>query len=270
MSPLLMHLRCSVESYGSPNVLVANGLTGLVIVDVGMNNGEDFTIPAAISGHKVYAFEPVRRKFARVQDELDAAGATYDEYDPTTAIEDASSAPLVAPTASSATVTMVWAAVGDTPGFVSMNEHPEDGSMDHIKPGTGNVPMVPLSAVVPLESRIYLLKIDTEGHDGLAIKSAEPWLQRGAVDFVYFEMNPILMKPTGQTAEMTLNYLAAFGYSCMEASLSNELHPYAFKTATGKEYIKERLPSPYKPYYAGSSFTNVLCVHKSWLFIDNF
>jgi len=256
MSPLLMHLRCSVESYGSPNVLVANGLTGLVVVDVGMNNGEDFTIPAAVSGHKVYAFEPVRRKFAHVQKELGAVGATFDEYDPTIAIKDAS---FTAPTTSSTTVTMVWAAVGDTPGFVSMKEHPEDGSMDHVQPGAGgNVPIVPLSAVIPLESRIYLLKVDTEGHDGLAIKGAEPWLQRGAVDFVYFEMNPLLMERTGQTAEATLTYLAAFGYSCMEASLSSKLQPYLLKTTTGSEYMRKRLPHFDKPFYAGSCFTNVL------------
>lgn len=265
MSPLLMHLRCSVESYGSPNILVSNGVTGQVIIDVGMNNGEDFTIPAAISGHKVFAFEPVRRKFARVQEELLNIGATYDEYDPTEAIIE--SLPMAAPPITDSTVTMVWAAVGSEPGFVFMKEHPEDGSMDHIQGSGGSIPIIPLTAVIPLDTHIYLLKIDTEGHDGFVIQSAEPWLKKGAVDFLYFEMNPLLMEHAGITAASTLDYLASFSYSCMEASLSSGLQPYMLKTTSSFEYIKQRLPLFGKPFYAGSSFTNVLCVHDSWLFL---
>lgn len=269
MSPLLMHLRCGVESYGMPNILVANGVTGKVVVDVGMNAGEDFTVPGAASGHKVYAFEPVHSKFALVQKALGAINASYDEYDPSSAVRAAGGKPLVAPAATRATVTMVRAAVGAQAGFVGMKEHSQDGSMDHVRADpNGNVPIVPLSAIIPLDTRIYLLKIDTEGHDGLAIRGAEPWLRTGGVDFVYFEMNPPLMAGVGASAQDTLDYLAGFDYACMEASLSAKKEPYLLRSATAAEYIEHRLPWFGKPFYAGSCFTNVLCVHQSWLYMD--
>lgn len=270
MSPLLMHLRCPLEGVYSPNVLVANGVTGKVVVDIGMNAGEDFTIPGAASKHKVYAFEPVRRKFAHVQAELKKINASYDEYDPTSAIKGAAGGtPLVAPPITRADVTMVWAAVGSQGGFVAMKEHPADGSMDYVElNGSGNVPIVPLSAIIPLDTRIYLLKIDTEGHDGLAVRGAEPWLRSGGVDFIFFEMNPKLMERAGASADATLDYLAGFDYSCMEATLSAKNEPYLLRTAAAKEYIEHRLPWYGKPFYAGSCFTNVLCVHQSWLFMD--
>jgi hypothetical protein len=270
VSPLLMHLRCGVESYGMPNILVANGVTGKVVVDVGMNAGEDFTVPGAASGHKVYAFEPVRSKFALVQKALGAIGASHDEYDPTSALRAAAGGQaLVAPPASAAAVTMVWAAVGAEAGFVGMKEHPQDGSMDHVRADpSGTVPIVPLSAIIPLDTRIYLLKIDTEGHDGLAIRGAEPWLRTGGVDFVYFEMNPPLMAGVGASAQATLDYLAGFDYACMEASLSAKKEPYLLRSASAAEYIEHRLPWNGKPFYAGSCFTNVLCVHQSWLYMN--
>jgi FkbM family methyltransferase len=270
VSPLLMHLRCNVETHSMPNVLVANGVTGKVVVDVGMNAGDDFTIPGAAAGHKVYAFEPVRRKFAAVQQALSAMGASHDEYDPTAALRKAGAAPLVAPPVSRANVTLVWAAVGSEGGFVGMKEHPEDGSMDHVQHGGsgGSVPIVPLSAIIPLDTRIYLLKVDTEGHDGLALRGAEPWLRRGGIDFVYFEMNPLLMERAGASAQATLDYLAGFDYACMEASLSAKKEPYLLRTAAAAEYLEHRLPWFSKPYYANSCFTNVLCVHQSWLLVD--
>ena len=278
ISPLLMHLRCAVETYHQPNVLVANGASGKIVVDIGVNTGEDFAVPAAAAGHKVYAFEPVRRKFAHVEKLLAAlhGNFTVGHLDPSAAVRAALEAPVgqppPPPPPAPADVTLVWAAAGSEPGFVAMKQHAEDGSMDHIDSERGagsagaNVPMVPLSAVVPLDARIYLLKVDTEGHDGQALRGAEPWLRRGAVDFVYFEMNPALMERAKFGAVATLDYLAQFDYACMEATLSQKMEPYLLRTANAAEYIEHRLPWYGKPTYGGGPFSNVLCVHESWLF----
>lgn len=275
ISPLLMHLRCAVETYHEPNVLVANGATGKIVVDIGVNTGHDFAVPAAAAGHKVYAFEPVRRKFELVEKLLAAlhGNFTVGHLDPSAAVRAAlAGQPLPPPPPAPADVTLVWAAAGSEPGFVAMKQHAEDGSMDHIDSARGagsadaNVPMVPLSAVVPLDARIYLLKVDTEGHDGLALRGAEPWLRRGAVDFVYFELNPALMERAKFGAVPTLDYLAQYNYACMEATLSQKKEPYLLRTATATEYIEHRLPWYGKPTYGGGPFSNVLCVHESWLF----
>lgn len=61
-------------------------------------------------------------------------------------------------------------------------------------------------------SELFLLKVDTEGHDVKVIKGAQELLQARAIHFIVFEYH--IKWPQEDTLRDTVEYLASFGYIC--------------------------------------------------------
>ena len=78
-----------------------------------------------------------------------------------------------------------------------------------------------------LNSRIDVLKIDTEGADFLVLCGAERLLKNKLIKNIFFEMNKPRMKLLNLKVEDALKYLDSMDYSCSPiGALNNEVMEY--------------------------------------------
>lgn len=104
------------------------------------------------------------------------------------------------------------------------------------------VPMTTLDVLVGgFEQDLYLIKIDTQGFDGFVLEGMHEILQRGAVQYVIFELWPSAMHNAGKPCAQVLNYVLGFEkYSLYELSLN-------LKPESNIEVDKQWLHHPLDP-----------------------
>ena len=195
----------------------------LLIVDVGMNTGEDYTLPSVAHGYKVLAFEPGLRKAEYVLRELPAA-ATRVHVPP------ADVGAFTYRAAGAPSLTLVSAAVGLEKGTSKFVVRPGSGehgtvadsllgSTDLAKIGPGEprileVPVVRLDDVV--HEPVFILKSDAQGYDCNVLHGAERLLRERLVYMVTFELWPVAMLRTGCVAADLVRWLDGLGYACFD------------------------------------------------------
>jgi FkbM family methyltransferase len=185
--------------------VLETGVTGRVVVDVGVFEGFDFTVPAAKAGHTVYAFEPVPKKHPKIQKNVADAGQTYR----TVAVNDCAAEKRCSIISrGTEAVTLIVAAAGAVTGIVQLAESPDIFAPGQPRDETGiygvddmlvlpnqtdakyvmDVPQVRLDEVLDLD--IWILKVDAQGFDGAVLRGAERLFAAERVSFVLFEMWP--------------------------------------------------------------------------------
>lgn len=181
------------------------------IVEVGVYDGNQCVASSRAGFQPVICFEPSPQNYERSRATIEAAGVMDD-------------------------VTLVKKAVGNKANQ-EVTLHAKGGSGDHL----GEVPFAgetdrgfQASEVSTIESTsldaylqnitysgsIYIVKVDTQGFDGLVIEGMEGLLLDQRIDYVLFELWPKAMLHEGRkSCTETLHFLTSFGYRLYELAM---------------------------------------------------
>ncbi len=108
-------------------------------------------------------------------------------------------------------------AAGKSPGKLKFNLGPADqtgwgGFAATDSTGDIDVDVLRVDDVVSPETRVKLLKVDTEGADAWAIMGCERLLKAGAVEEIWFEQNKPRMQALGVPEDAAQEYLRSLGF----------------------------------------------------------
>ena len=139
----------------------------LPIVDVGAHTGGDLIVPAALRGHRVYAYEPTPRTFHALVGNLRRSNISF------------ATKPRGFRNATAGTVLVRHAAVSDRSGFATLLQSPVYGGVANTLGGDAAMPASYLQgayrrnvSTVRLDDElkeevdgVFMLKIDSQGHE---------------------------------------------------------------------------------------------------------
>ncbi|KAG2486243.1 hypothetical protein HYH03_015068 [Edaphochlamys debaryana] len=88
-----------------------------------------------------------------------------------------------------------------------------------VTPGSsGNVPLVRIDDVLPPDSRVYVFKSDTQGHEYGVYTGAEQLFKRGKVHMLALEFWPQGSRENGFEAKALLDFLYDNAFQCFDAA----------------------------------------------------
>lgn len=200
---------------------MAPNLASLPFVDVGTNTGVDMTIPAAKLGHRVYAYEPTPSVINTMKRYMDAQNVSW-----TREARGFASAPngtvLVRNVAVSDrvgkaefTLTGLYNGVANTlGGKAALPKLYLDKGTKIVR-----VPIVRLSDELEQETQgVYLLKIDSQGHEEHVLRGIVDYARRYPVYIVLLEFTPMLLRASGTEPLQLLRLLSdELRMQCFEA-----------------------------------------------------
>jgi FkbM family methyltransferase len=166
---------------------------GGLMVDVGANAGYFSCIWAALNLHnEVYSFEPSPRNLSMLRQNVSALPNPQ-------------------------RVHIVEQAASKETGTLSFDIGPEDqsgwgGFSNSASARTIHVQTGRLDDLIPPNTNVSLLKIDTEGADTWVLMGAENLLKQKRIKRVFFESNPSRMQLLGIQADEASSFLADVGY----------------------------------------------------------
>jgi FkbM family methyltransferase len=198
----------------------------LLVVDIGCNDGSDYAIPAVLkNGHTVLAFDPMRANVEALELNANAhnLGGRLTRSD---ASMGNTTTPY--PLTPEGRIYLFEAAVSDANGHRTMHHGPaSNGRMDSLvqqdfygqAPTAGpesNIIAVRLDAVVAQD--VYILKIDTQGHELQVLLGATQLFLNFRVQIVVLEFWPKGMLQGGGDPLRVLDLLRSFGFACFDIS----------------------------------------------------
>jgi FkbM family methyltransferase len=194
----------------------------LPVVDVGANDGRDYTLPAALFGHRVYAFEPTARVYDKLLDRIARAGPNVSHV---TQLEGFANAPR------GSIYLRRGVAVSNRSGTaVFYQSSKAEGTANSLNgaralPRTlrrrvtqSNVTLTTLSDVLAPETRgVFLLKVDAQGHEWHILSGARAYIQANPVYFLLVEYYPKGLRAGGVDPMRLLSLLTHdLGYQCFD------------------------------------------------------
>lgn len=214
-----------------PPGLRGTGAIKRVILDVGANNGDHYTLQGYLAGHTVVSFEAspvVQTKFKALMKANDVQTTVVHVQSPENSLEASASSQLeisIARTQKQPHVYLVPVALSNTTGHASFHESPcqnknKCGKANHLTTGglakgKTTVPVYRLDDIrLPVDKkRVWLLKIDVEGFENEVLHGARNLLTTNRIPYISVEFSPNGRKGT-QWGENLLETLHGYGYSC--------------------------------------------------------
>ena len=190
-------------------------LKNLPIVDVGVHDGTDYTIPSAQAGYRVYAYEPTGWKYERVLGELKKRNITVtDELD---AFRRGQARVLL----------RRQVAAGQAPGVAELTTSVSGGGAlnslyqaaipkDAAQLKRENVTLVTLSEDLKGEKEgVLLLKMDCQGCEYNALLGARDYIKTHKVYSIFFEFYSKGLQAAGVEPLKLLELITVdLGYDC--------------------------------------------------------
>jgi len=238
-----------VFKFALNNAGLASDLAGRVIIDVGMHDGGDYSIPALKLGMIVYAFEVMPDNRKRAEANLKAAGLAHlvshielsADGEPMKGVK----VPVITDEMRrKGHIFLIHGGASAARGSLTIG-HSGGGEMDGLfeDPNGVHVGFVPITDIVPPDEDIFLLKTDTEGHDFQVLLGAHDLFASGQIKYITLEYNPKQMGRTLQVVDWagpdtktmdpikrsraaalaTLDLLVDAGYSCFDTSFNNHI-----------------------------------------------
>lgn len=171
---------------------------GGIFVDIGGNIGQHSLFAATVAGSKgrVISFEPIPRLAAQIRESAD-----LNEMSDTITVHEIASSDQVG-----------IAAFRIRPGNIGGSGlHDNDASHEEI-----SVPTLPADILLAKESRIDLIKIDTEGHELHALRGLTETLARFKPALIV-EFSPVFWGEDAQSSAVEFfSLLGKYGYSCQD------------------------------------------------------
>ena len=193
----------------------------LPIVDVGAHTGGDLIVPAALRGHRVYAYEPTPRTFHALVANLRRSNISF------------ATKPRGFRNATAGTVLVRHAAVSDRSGFATLLQSPVYGGVANTLGGDAAMPASYLQgayrrnvSTVRLDDElkeevdgVFMLKIDSQGHEMSVLRGAEAYIRARPVYLIQLEFSPMGLKAAGVNPLDLLKFVSDdLGYQCFETT----------------------------------------------------
>ena len=232
----------------------------LPIVDVGAHTGGDLVVPAAVRGHRVYAYEPTRPTFHALVSNLRRNNVSMtmkrDGFRHATA----------------GTVLVRHAAVSDRSGSATLLQSDMYGGVANTLGGEGamprqylqrgttrrNVSTVRLADELSEEvDGVFMLKIDSQGHEMSVLRGAEAYIRARPVYLIQLEFFPMGLKAAGVDPLDLLTLVADdLGYQCFDMNRDRGIRRQALSLSL------EEFVAAYPPVSKRNKFgewTDLLC-----------
>lgn len=225
VSSLMKDFGCGFGNMGVPPFLVTKNGGHRVMVDIGLNSGEE-TLAAAKSGFVVFAFEPVSAFVKDVISKLEQNNILYHQAE---LDEDNGNLldALPQPTIGRGIVYIFQAAAGsrfgkktifvDGPGSSFVDEISKLGSAEEVL-------VVPASAYI--DSDVYYLKIDAQGWESEVFLGLLDLLRNRVVRLISVEIWPKgLIAADSSVEAITTLLIKQLGYLCFDTRIDSPLEP---------------------------------------------
>ena len=194
----------------------------LPVVDVGANDGRDYTLPPATLGHRVYSFEPTVSNYGQILRRIAKAAPNVSH---TTELASFTAAPpgtvylrqglAVSNRTGHATFTATPKAHGVSNSLNGLKALPRTARKNAV---TTSVELTTLSAVLSAEeSGVFLLKIDAQGHEYHILQGAREYIMARPVHYILLEYYPKGLRAGGVDPLDLLRLLQYdLGYQCFD------------------------------------------------------
>jgi len=222
------------------------------IIDVGTFDCLDYTVPGFQAGYTVYSFELDPDNQARCLKTLLLLGITSPETGLTIIEVNPGEAPLKIENPKQPHIYFYKAGVSNKKGGVSVSDAKE---MAYAK-GNGQLPVVPLDEVIPMNASVFILKSDTQGHEYGVLEGAKHILQRG-VGLLFIEFWPIGAENNGFKPDEALGLVYSLGYQCFDSGFHdyNSIH----RPSNLNDYINQMIEEKTTKDIIGS-WDDLVCV----------
>jgi FkbM family methyltransferase len=222
---LMQDIGLTIPNAGEPPFFHPRAKRNMLVVDVGCNDGSDYVIPAVSkNGHTVLAFDPMRTNVEALERNANAhnLGGRLTRRDASVANM------TLYPLMPEGHIYLFEAAVSDSNGHLTMyhgsalsgkldSPIPQDFYGEEATSGPqSNVMAVRLDAVVAQD--VYILKIDTQGHELQVLLGATQLFLNFRVQIVMLEFWPKGMLQGGSDPLRVLDLLRSFGFACFDIS----------------------------------------------------
>ena len=224
---------------------LGNRFRRLPVVDVGANDGRDYTLPAALLGHRVYSFEPTPTLYDKLLRRIERHAPNVSHVE---SLDGFATAPRgsvhlrrsVAVSNRSGVATFTASAKGG--GTANSLNGPRALPRTHRKSVTSyNVTLVTLSSVLAAEARgVFLLKIDAQGHEYHILQGAKEYLLTPdrPVYYILIEYYPKGLKAGGVDPIDLLKLLQhELGYQCFDLRCDGSKSHH--RALTFKEFVRK-------------------------------
>lgn len=203
------------------NPMLPQRFRRLPIVDVGANDGRDYTLPAARLGHRVYSFEPTPSLYDKMLQRISSEPnlthtsslAGFEVARPGSVFLERGVA--VSNRSGTATFTASVKGGGTANSLNGVRALPRT-MRRHIS--ATNVSLTTLSHVLSNEERgVFLLKIDAQGHEYHILQGARAYIEARPVYYILLEFYPKGLRAGGVDPISLLRLLTTdLGYQCFD------------------------------------------------------
>ena len=240
---------------------------GAVVIDVGANDGSDFSLPGAEAGGLVLGFEPVPSTFARFHKRAIGKSRGSRRFEARKVDVEAAEAPLAA---KAPALLMCRAAAGDARGSVEMAEQAAMNGLGSSLVSANvprkdarviRVPVVRLDEFVPWALRaqgasnatreIFVLKVDSQGYEIPVLRGASRLFREWRVEYVYSEFSPRMLDRWAAGAPGGEHAITAAGVGGGALALLEILRSHGFLCFDALEqntHVPEDRPSEFRGF----------------------
>ena len=227
VSSKLKDVGCVTSNMGIHDLLLPVNTNNGVVIDIGANDGSDYSLYALRKGYLVYAFEPIKATAASfVQtmknngfgDKISVVHVTPGQpaIVPKTPLKDYVVLFVAAAGAHTSKVTISVSPIGETTSLIAGNGMSENSR-------TTEVAVVKLDDIILSTQQIKLLKIDSQGFEPSVLQGASRLLSDKNVEKLTFEFWPKGMKRGGADPVQMLEMLWRKGWQCFDWSTNEHI-----------------------------------------------
>lgn len=231
-------------------------------MDVGANDGRDYTLPAALLGHRVYSFEPTPEKYHVIVQRLARLASSNVSH--TTELDAFSSRPpgsvylregvAVSNHSGRATLTATRRSGQDAANSL----HGLSALPRNARKNTRELPvaLTTLSEVLAAERHgVFLLKIDAQGHELHVLQGARAYIASHPVYYILLEYYPKGLKAGHvNPLELLRTLQHELGYQCFDLRCSGaKAHQNAITFA---QFVRKYPPTTANEF---GTWTDLLC-----------
>ena len=227
ISTKLKENNCVTSNMGIMDTLLPTNDGHGIVVDVGANDGSDYSLHAIRKGYLVYAFEPVKStadlfvqtmKTHGFGNKVSVVRVTPGEpaVVPKTPLADHVVLFVAAAGARTSKMSISLSAIHETTSLIAGNGNGE---------GSNNVDIavVKLDDLISAAQRVKLMKIDAQGFEPEVLRGASRLLGHGKIDKITLEFWPKGIERGGNNPVRMLEVLWRKGWQCFDWSTNDHI-----------------------------------------------
>ncbi|KAI9190846.1 S-adenosyl-L-methionine-dependent methyltransferase [Polychytrium aggregatum] len=191
-----------------------------LVVDVGTYDGADFTIPAYKKGYTVFSFELSPQNQALTLDNFAKLGlAPGKDYTVVDVV------PGTVPDVNTSKRPHIYFFKAGASNRTVGVSAAKDGVFTEVSHTPGSLPIVRIDDIIQPNERVYLFKVDAQGHEYPVTDGARQLLQNN-VHSLQIEFWPTGIQKNGDDPKKLLHNIYDWGYQCFDMGFHSDYIPY--------------------------------------------